>query len=222
MTRTEILATAKPILFNGEMVKAILDGHKTVTRRVIKMPESFSFLMGEETKDGKKLISVDSDLCPGCYKYIYARYQPGDLLYVRETFFRKACTPDCAGREDKNECPFNRVGDSCYGYKTQYIDSTGDMKWRPSIHMPKEAARIFLRVTGVRAERLQDITEDEALKKGVLRCEEPRDVFSKAIEAQRFQDLWDSTIKPADFDQYGWDANPWVWVYEFERVEVQP
>ena len=79
------------------------------------------------------------------------------------------------------------------------------LKWHPSIHMPREAARIFLRVTDVRVERVQDIDDDGVVAEG-LNIGDP------------FDELWDSTIKPADRALYGWDANPWVWVIEFERI----
>ena len=119
-------------------------------------------------------------------------YSPGDILYVRETFFRDV------GR---------------YLYKANYSDTEKfyrdgkevAIKWRPSIHMPREAARIFLRVTDVRVERLQDIDDDGVAAEGF------------EIGAP-FDELWDSTIKKADHALYGWEANPWVWVIEFERI----
>jgi len=143
----------KPILFNTGMVQAILEGRKTSTRRIIKIPENFSYLMDEETSNGEMLISVESDLCPQCYKYIYAPYQPGDILYVRETWFKDI---------------------ERYVYRANYFETekfyrNGNevkIKWHPSIHMPKSAARIFLRVTDVRVERVQDITEDGARAEG--------------------------------------------------------
>lgn len=101
-------------------------------------------------------------------------------------------------------------------------------KWRPSIHMPKAAARIWLRVTDVRVERLRDITPDGAIKEGIHFCECP-DGFTWKGESSisncytdpigAMQALWDTTIKKPDLDCYGWDANPWVWVIKFERCE---
>lgn len=85
--------------------------------------------------------------------------------------------------------------------------------------MPKDAARIWLRVTDVRVERLQDITIDEIRKEGLEPRFDVKDKFSDGIARGRFLELWDSTIKKPDLDRYGWDANPWVWIIEFERCE---
>lgn len=164
----------KPILFNTEMVRAILDGRKTQTRRVVKpQPQSYSF-------DGRVYIFDEGELQK-------PSYQSGDILYVRETWCKVPGLPP-------------------YVYKASCFDGI-TRKWHPSIHMPKEAARIFLRVTDVRVERLQHITRDGAISEG---C-------NAAIPVLEFQGIWDSTIKLADLDRYGWDANPWVWVYTFER-----
>ena len=139
----------KPILFNAEMVRAIMDGRKSCTRRLVK------FLSGENPrwtgyiKDGLMLYNGKNEPC-----IRKAPYQPGDILYVRETWHKY----------------IKRVGEgkSChlvefYGYKASIANSEdADEPWKPSIHMPKEAARIWLKVTNVRLERLQDITEDGA------------------------------------------------------------
>lgn len=98
----------------------------------------------------------------------------------------------------------------CYLYRAT-CEIGGDARWHPSIHMPKEAARIWLKVTSVRAERLQDITEDGAEAEGAI------DRIYTARE--HFIEIWDRTIKKSDLDIYGWYANPWVWVIEFERCE---
>ena len=189
----------KPILFNTDMVRAILDGRKTVTRRVVKpQPDKHhKHFVGWVTSStdnsdiGCAMFGLHEDGGCSC-EYAKPKYQIGDVLYVRETFFCDNCMPDCLGREDENECPFNRIGDKCYGYKTQYIDSTGMIKWHPSIHMPKEAARIFLKVTDVRVERLQEITEDEAIKEG-FKHGGINEYWIKATNA--FIKLWNSTIK---------------------------
>lgn len=125
-------------------------------------------------------------------------YQPGDILYVRETWAE---------------------GADGYEYKTDHKDSDG-WGWRPSIHMPRAAARIFLRVTGVRVERLWDITEEQAKAEGFYKGWAPTKTASMSSTAkQAFMWTWDSTIKRADQVRYGWGANPWVWVIEFERCE---
>ena len=183
----------KPILFNTEMVRAILDGRKICTRRLVK------FLPGENPqwtgyiKDGLMLYNGRNEPC-----IKKAPYQSGDILYVRETW--------------------KKAPNGYYYYEDWQRNDIADVtKWKPSIHMPKEAARIWLKVTDVRVERLQDITSEQICREGVeveyphmLNGEEKRYAFSA---------LWNSTIKKSDLDRYGWDANPWVWVIEFEQCE---
>ena len=191
----------KPILFNTEMVRAILDNRKTVTRRVLKPQEKIleNPMFGYTMFTPKGYISVRGDWTDtdGDKRYgenfIKLPYCPGDILYVRETFF-----------EYKGHFYYKADG------KHEGLARMGlYFKWRPSIHMPRKAARIFLRVTDVRVERLQGITFKQALKEG---C---NDYSSTALG---FFYVWDSTLKPKDRALYGWEANPWVWVIEFERV----
>ena len=162
------------------MVQAILDGRKTVTRRVLKNQNYIA--------DNKQ------------------PYRKGDILYVRETWAK-----DSFGH---------------YVYKTDYEGTTlsPDWKWQPSIHMPKEAARIWLKVTDIRVERLQDITEEQAKAEGAIdnrgfihSSENEHNVIHTARE--HFMRIWNSTLKIYNKEQYGWDANPWVWLIEFERCE---
>lgn len=197
----------KPILFNTEMVRAILDGRKTCTRRVIKPQpdEKHTYPLGFVTDSTEKkevgCFGFAANEYGGSIQYVKPpyRYAPGDILYVRETWcddrqFTHASTP---GR---------------YFYKAS---ESGNFKWKPSIHMPKEAARIWLKATDVRVERLQDITEVQAQAEG---CNSG--LLTGACTARgQFEDLWNSTIKKSDLDRYGWDASPWVWVIEFERCE---
>jgi hypothetical protein len=194
MKKAELLKIAKPILFNTDMVRAILDGRKTVTRRVIKFPEGMT---GRLSESG----ATDHIFYPGGIKR--PLYRTGDILYVRETWCYENHMHDLtAGEPDlpNGESPHR------YVYRASSPDYPVD-KWKPSIHMPKTAARIFLKVTDIRVERLQDITVEQAIKEG----------FNSAYE---FNVLWDKTIKKQDLDKYGWNANPWVWVYEFEREET--
>lgn len=197
----------KSILFNTNMVRAILDGRKTVTRRVVK-PQPFAVKQDENahcwcghfvSESGKVL----TDKPP---------YRPGDILYVRETFF-----------EHKGHFFYKADG------KHEALAQLGiTFKWRPSIHMPREAARIFLRVTDVGVDRLHEITEEQAKAEGTEPFMMTADV-DKPDDEKRWQEilpalsmfpaLWDSTIKKADRALYGWEANPWVWVVEFERCE---
>lgn len=212
-----------PILFNTEMVRAILDGRKTCTRRLVR------FLPGENPqwtgyiKDGLMLYNGKNEPC-----IRKAPYQPGDILYVRETVWQKVGHYLDIDGETK--------GIFYNEYKYVATDDDPKVGWnhswvkRPSIHMPKEAARIWLKVMNVRVERLQDITPKDAENEGV------GDLFYEdigyseknygtevdkdyGIAREQFAWLWDSTIKKSDLDRYGWDANPWVWVIEFERCE---
>lgn len=183
-----------PILFNMKMVRAILDGRKSCTRRIIKPQPQGYFEVSEEP-----LYIYDTD---GKQGKITPPYQPGDILYVRETW--------------------KQAPNGYYYYEDWQKDDIADVtKWKPSIHMPKEAARIWLKVTDVRVERLQEITRLSVQKEGIevdpKECAGKFDFITELFLL--FQELWDSTIKKSDLDYYGWDANPYVWVIEFERCE---
>lgn len=211
----------KPILFNKqigtEMVRAILDGRKSCTRRICKdaneytVPDMEFYNADRRTyavhnfvdKEHMEQLSTAERTCPIC---------TGDILYVRETW---------------KEAP-----KGYYYYEDWQKDDIADVtKWKPSIHMPKEAARIWLKVIDVRVERLQDITYNGALREGSegIRCDHVAlgvhgctDCMNTGwIEPPQveFMQIWNSTIKKSNLDRYGWDANPWVWVIEFERCE---
>ena len=196
----------KPILFNTGMVRAILDSHKTVTRRVVKpQPEGArSILDCDEEKRTFDLLCGNGGV-GGVFvdwaETVKAPFWPHDILYVRETWTVWNGNYEYKADVDDGYGPFcsNCTLDICAG------GCNSILKWHPSIHMPREAARIFLRVTDVRVERVQDIDDDGVVAEG-LNIGDP------------FDELWDSTIKPADHALYGWDANPWVWVIEFERI----
>jgi hypothetical protein len=209
--------STKPILFNTEMVRAILDGRKNCTRRIVKpQPQGrlcYTFAGGdcgtwgypsktayENWGDEYKLPEDITD------EELKRRWNPpyhtDDILYVRETW---------------------RKGLERYIYRADYSDTEKfyqdgkeiNMKWHPSIHMPKEVARIWLKVTDVRVERLQDISGESLTKEGI-------DLFQSnyvRVAFDEFKNIWNSTIKKSDLDRYGWNANPWVWVIEFERCE---
>ncbi len=225
--RKELLLKAKSILFNTDMVRAILDGRKTVTRRVIKgIPENAHMFMGigYETQKAEFLCGEVRNGC--CFDFgveVAMRYKVGDILYVREAWaqyhehflFKTNCSD----------------ADFILGQNGATI------KWHPSIHMPKEAARIFLRVTDVRVERLQDITDDDCMAEGICSWTKDGKLYKYYLSDEdgdypackwsecpktpqdAMQRIWDSTIKKSDLDRYGWDANPWVWVIEFERID---
>ena len=212
----------KPILFNTDMVRAILEGRKTVTRRLVKFKPRQNPQWTGYIPDGPVLYG--SNNIPASK----SPYHPGDILYVRETWYKDPTR---------------------YMYKANYSDTEKffrdgkevQIKWRPSIHMPKEAARLFLRVTDVRVERLQKMTIEDFQKEGIKReeahargchckwatetCrEEPcsnRDAYEYLCWQPQFRKLWDSTIDPLYLDLYAWSANPWVWVISFERISKE-
>lgn len=190
----------KPILFNTEMVRAILDGRKSCTRRLVK------FFSGENPrwtgyiKDGLMLYNGRNEPC-----IRKAPYHPGDILYVRETW----------GEGYEEGTYIYRASDKMACLPT--FKESSKLIYHPSIHMPKEAARIWLKVTNVRVERLQDIDGKGCVKEGIE--EEHLKYVGDEFVKGMFHDLWDSTIKKSDLDRYSWDANPWVWVIEFEMCE---
>lgn len=208
----------KPILFNTEMVMAILDGRKTQTRRLVKPKHrsaaGFNVCFSKATGEITGVYDFDED------ERMYddptqAPFQPGDVLYVREAW-----------------CNVNTKEYPSYFYKADN-NRPSDFNltpWRPSIHMPKEAARLFLRVTGVRCERLRDISAKDAFSEGTGKLfledigygdkEYECDVDDEyGVAREQFAWLWESTLKKDDLERYGWWANPWVWVIEFERME---
>jgi hypothetical protein len=208
-----------PILFNTDMVLAILDGRKTVTRRVVKHPFEVH-PNGYITKP-----RGNERLCP-----CEPPYQPGDILYIRETWAFLPCVecmdegPSCHIEPvvyDDGDCE----SEGCFVYKASH-PRPERVSWTPSIHMPKQAARIWLKVTDVRAERLRDIknVHDEGIRlydcpAGYTwkRNTDMYNCYTDSLGAMKA--LWDSTIPKRQQDLYSWNANPWVWVIGFERCE---
>ena len=206
----------KPILFNTEMVKAILEGRKTVTRRVIKPrfrnDESGFQVCHNDDWSSWYVEKLDENECSFDQpRYIDPPYKIGDILYVRETWrVMSAWSGSYRGCEIEYRAGGSKVFNEVIAV-SKYMDP-----WKPSIHMPKKAARIFLKVTDVRVERLQDITPKQAGNEGVLWETDNSGQFRR----WQFHRLWDSTIKKNDLDRYGWEANPWVWVIEFEKIQT--
>ena len=234
----------KPILFNTEMVQAILDGRKTCTRRINKdandyvVPDMDFFDPEKRTyavhnyadKEHKIKLSIAERSCPIC---------PGDILYVRESVFQGVA--HCLDVSGETECvltnDFEYYADGLH--KKDHWKDKHENIWmhrRPSIHMPKEAARIWLKVTDVRVERLQEMKPVDVIKEGAYPdcwdclntygesgsqcCYGTEEQCSQCDEAMmEWEKLWNSTIKKSDIDRYGWNANPWVWVIEFEQCE---
>ena len=211
----------RPILFNGEMVRAILAGRKTQTRRVMRQQPEF-----DETDQGWLWPSKDCramvDL--GIAASLAPLGRAGDRLWVRETwgvhYLYSDLKPSDIG-EHKPDCIWYRAsGDECVRGKCSPAQRD---KWRPSIHMPRWASRIDLEITGVRVERVQDASHSDLGREGwdaggrdeqLAFVEAKHDGGIDDAVIEWFADLWDSVSPP----EYEWDANPFVWVYEFRRV----
>lgn len=197
----------KPILFNTDMVRAILAGQKTQTRRLMKpQPTNPRWnnigWLGWDDGHGRRMKSP-------C--------EAGDVLWVRETW---SITDKCGLYPN---WPSNGIH---YMYKADDPDCSAakEARWYPSIHMPKEAARIFLLVKRVWVECLREISVENCAAEGICddykaSSEKYHENLKKAAYPKVFSELWDSTIKKDDLPKYGWNANPWVWAIQFERCE---
>lgn len=217
--RTEEMQMSRvlPILFNSDMVRSILDERKTVTRRVVKKSQCTFFTKKAPADLQKKDLYYPYNIMPNAELIANAYrspYKKGDILYVRETF-RPLSKHPAAGF------------DYAANWSTKYFENSREPnacnngKWIPSIHMPKKAARIWLKVTDVMVEKLQSMNTGDFMAEGVvIRPEaynDPENAYQQA--KMEFIHIWDSTIKKQDLEMYGWDANPWVWAIEFERCE---
>ncbi|BDC01569.1 hypothetical protein CP118TE_12780 [Clostridium perfringens E] len=225
----------KPILFSTAMVRAIIDGEKTCTRRIIKkeIPGGYKplgFVL--YPTDDKELGNLVFGGKGANVYYAKPPYKVGDILYVRETFRWQL-----VGEFDSwGDCNWD---DEVVEYKAsvnEFLEEYGEYldreeyestRWIPSIHMPKELARIFLKVTSVRAERLKDITDEGCYQEGISSTsfyDEAEHIqiagigLNDSLERAAFSLLWNSTVKE---EKYSWEGNPWVWVIEFEKVEKQ-
>ena len=244
----------RPALFNTPMVYAIEEGRKNTTRRLVRLPGKDWEILAAEKRPGADAtgtweLTIHGTIGGLTKDFIIhedAPCLPGDILWVRETwtedgqnFYYRAdfesdwldpCETLSGGYPIY--CSYHPGCEGCMREKQR-------INWRPSIHMPKEAARIFLQVTGIRLERLQDIDEngvcDEGAESIISACEHmdysvipPEPCFNvhpckNCIINYSYPELfgkmvWDKTIKPADLPRHGWAANPWVWVIEFERI----
>ena len=217
----------KPILFNTEMVRAILDGRKTETRRIPskkirdKWFDYDEWVMAVATPESTSMTEKE-------FYEQYLPYHTDDTLYVRETW----SDLKYAGGIHKR---YVYKASDTYPFGEKYICK---FRWKPSIHMPKEAARIFLRVTNVRVERLQEITEEQVYEEGFQfkppclsmvsadghycdldgPCTSSIKYCDMSMGELFGKELWNSTIKKSDIETYGWGANPWVYVIAFERI----
>lgn len=220
----------KPILFNTAMVRAIIEGRKTQTRRVIKGIEHLNVFHAEPDEGAYAnrdkwsfaySMITHGGICKSGFYTAKSLFSVGDVLWVREAFAKEgrqhyfradfesdwldACETLSGGYP--HECTYHPGCEGC-------SRSAERIRWSPSIHMPKVAARIFLYVTDVRAERISSMTEDDAIAEGFEDSHAGTD-----SPIQRFSELWDKTIKRDDLREFGYHADPWVWVIEFERCK---
>lgn len=211
-----------PMLFNTEMVQAILDGRKTVTRRLVKKSQCILADRKEPHELDRKYALYDgmteAELIACTYR---PQYEVGDIMYVRETWSFLPCI-ECM--DEGPACNVNPVvyddgdceSEGCFVYKASH-PRPERVRWTPSIHMPKAAARIWIKVKEVRLERLQDMDGQAILREGINCHVHPEADYFDGNQKMMFAELWNSTVKKGDLKSYGWDADPWVWVIEFER-----
>lgn len=233
-----------PILFNSEMVRAILEGRKTQTRRLVDTkyinanPDAYKLLGMYENNIGKLAAQWKGD---DHVRDAYSRYgKAGDKLWVRETWAETVNInqrTNWPGRPHIKcvDYPEIGAGKPCIIFRadgeTDWVDDDGspteNSYWKPSIHMPRWASRIQLEVTAIRVERLQDITLRDKLAEGMEYTSLNKrhgeltisDVLLFECEDTNFRDLWDSINAKSGFS---WDANPWVWIIEFKPQTSQP
>ena len=216
LNREELLRIARPILFNTEMVQAIMreENPKTVTRRILKGYVPKDAIFGYTMFTPEKHISCRGTFSDGYgEKFFKLPYKKDDILYIRETW--------------SEHYTANNDGKLVYCYKADGINLKSEClpgetnRWYPSIHMPKKAARLFLKVTDVSVERIKGMKLDDFLREGVtLRPEAFNDPENAYWQARRiFESIWNNTIKKSDLMFHRWDANPYIWVVEFEYLK---
>lgn len=199
----------KPAIFNTEMVRVILDGRKTQTRRAKGVPLSHHTLYQQRINaDGYLIATFDGSIT------IKSEYKVGDIIYVRETWNHTANESDLLDHE-----PRNKIGGRFIVYRAdgeQIHPIHGKSIWKPSIHMPKEYARLFLRVKDIRIERLNEISADDACKEGLdwkdYWCDNGQSINDPR---EWFKSLWESIYGNGSFD------NRYVWVTEFEKISKE-
>ena len=217
---------AKPIIFSGPMVRAILDGTKTQTRRVIKPQYSDATFVIHEPDLGVALFRGPTNLHSMGRKAVTCPYRPGDLLYVREKFTLPAaggCSSDHPGRSYSLIYAADE-GKERFPIGGNWVQRNHDFKWRPSIFMPRVVSRLTLRISRVRAELLQDITVQDIMAEGIRMGAidgQPHYLNPTWCEnvGNDFVELWDSIN--AKRPGCSWADNPWCWVLEWDRVWQQ-
>ena len=204
----------RPMIFNAEMVRAILDGRKTQTRRIVKLSHERGMVNPVIRGRNGEICSITCRLSP-----MFCPFgQPGDRIWVREAFQgplipEEALSEFLGENPDKFESPAYCEYAADGGPRPEYVDADENTRygWRPSIHMPRWASRITLEITGVRVERLASIRSDDARAEGYPP--------SRAADGGNidpwlwFRDLWDGI-----YPEQAFKHNPWVWVIEFKRI----
>lgn len=227
------MSKERPILFSTEMVRAILDGRKTMTRRVVKPQPPSTYIdynfdtpysvRWENINAGNGFDSRGNALGMHTVRCPYG--QPGDLLWVRETYqqvwrdmsnMENDDSSKIPNWDERTKTPAWGTGENYWIYRADgevpKHPKNGKFNWKPSIHMPRAAARIILRITDVKVERLQDISPEEVEKEGVqIHIPVPGD--GEPMPKFQFKKLWNSINGPSS-----WESNPWVWVISFERA----
>lgn len=215
----------KPILFSTEMVQAILAGKKTQTRRTQGLEIPNQSPSGYEYLGWDKNVTVFKS-SEGKFRDCKPKFNAGEILWVRETFL------ELINCETKEFAAYEYKADMPEEFHKQFPH-----KWKPSLFMPKEAARIFLKVTNVRVERLQEISSEDAIAEGIAIDKQPMKnndgwyypknylpenteywgskYFKIGEYSKSFESLWQSI----NAKKHPWESNPWVWVYEFKRIE---
>jgi len=244
MTRKELLAaSARGMLFSTPMVQAILAGQKTRTMRAIK-PQPMHHYREDCPANRYYDMGGNEWACAICggevapitgRSKLRARHKVGDIVYVREVWqeFYACEIPNGHPRGARTELSesHDHVGEEaffCYRADGEIFHPNDGRRcsWRPSIHMPRAAARIFLRITGVKPQRPQELTVDEIHAEGIcasglsVDCNSGTARVPWDFSRERFEALWDSLRTKKDLPLYGYEANPWCWVYEFELLEV--
>ncbi len=217
--------TEKPILFSATMIRAILDGRKSQTRRIMKPQPVGPVFIATDPKTPRYCLPYNETLTMGGLAMRCPYGQPGDRLWVRETCRAEELPSGLDGVRylaDEGFLPIDdtpEAGDAWVDlrYYGKRASPVAPVKTVPAIHMPRWASRITLEITGIRMERLQDISESDALAEGWDRRDDLTSDDEVHREAARewFMDIWESINGPGS-----WCANPWVWVVEFRRIEL--
>ncbi len=189
------------MIFNAEMVRALLDGRKTQTRRIIKDCTVGRDPISKFIKIGKKFIGCYPEDVPELIRECCPYGVPGDRIWVRETWAEAgASAPDLK----LYRANYPEHVPSIY----ENVPPAEEIRWTPSIHMPRTASRILLEITDVRVERLRSMSQDDARAEGVIAASGPMEA------GLAFRELWDSI-----YGDESWNSNPWVWVIKFKRIE---